>query len=302
MKIVITGAGGFIGEALVNVALQQGLAVNAIVRSDKHTLPTSDENLQVFICDLVKDGLPDTLWQDVDALVHLAASFRGDLASDINDTLVSSKNIFNAAQKAKVSRLILVSSMAVIDYQTLSAHSHVDETCARWREEKTLGAYAAIKWQQERWFHDWAKDQSVSTLTIRPGLVYSPDALSADHAGFIKKGIGLSVSHSGEVPTVALAHCVNGLILSCSANSVGHQTLHLLDDELPNQEKYLKQLKYQRTINIAPTVPWPLYHAVGKFISTLLGAKTPDALRPSSMAARMKPFTFSAQKTRELLR
>lgn len=84
MKILLTGATGYIGKRLLPVLLQQGCEVVCCVR-DRHRFPTEgiyqDERITVAEADFVKETPPVEAFKDIDAafyLIHSMSAASGD--------------------------------------------------------------------------------------------------------------------------------------------------------------------------------------------------------------------------------
>ena len=69
MKVLVTGAGGFIGSRLVNKLISEGQEVFGII----HESPSQNDKMQVINADLTKDDfeIPD---EKFDVVFHLAAA------------------------------------------------------------------------------------------------------------------------------------------------------------------------------------------------------------------------------------
>lgn len=74
MHLIVTGATGFIGRAVVKTALAQGHAVTALVRdvAKAESLLGAHADLNVVLCKDIADGFPVGILKGDDALVHLA--------------------------------------------------------------------------------------------------------------------------------------------------------------------------------------------------------------------------------------
>ncbi|MBB3131548.1 nucleoside-diphosphate-sugar epimerase [Paenibacillus rhizosphaerae] len=77
MNILVTGATGRVGSRLVPRLLDQGYSVSVLVRNPEHTRDLQRLGAEIMIGDLLQ---PQTLQEAAahkDAIVHLAAAFRG---------------------------------------------------------------------------------------------------------------------------------------------------------------------------------------------------------------------------------
>lgn len=90
MKILVTGATGFIGQNLVKVLLSKNYEVHCIVRVDSNTSNIS-QNITIFKYDQNIDGLIEYFnKQKFDGLIHLASLFLATHTKNDISNLISS--------------------------------------------------------------------------------------------------------------------------------------------------------------------------------------------------------------------
>ncbi len=125
MKLLVTGANGFLGKRVVAAALEKGHNVVAMLRpASKMPAEWSDpqgnvkfSTLEVVNADLRSArGLSDCL-QDVDTVLHLAAAKSGDLYAQLAGTVVATENLLNAMKAAGTRRIVHISTFSVYNYQ-----------------------------------------------------------------------------------------------------------------------------------------------------------------------------------------
>jgi len=104
MKIMLTGATGFVGQHLVRALLARGHSVLALVRSKQQCLP------DVVCCMQWNLGVsvPPELFSGVHAIVHLAHDFSGKDGARVSTD--GTERLFLEACQAGVPKQILVSS------------------------------------------------------------------------------------------------------------------------------------------------------------------------------------------------
>jgi nucleoside-diphosphate-sugar epimerase len=114
MKIFVTGATGKVGSRFVPYLLKRGYNVRILVRSAEKALSLKEQGVDVVIGDLLDNENLTEAIRGVDAVVHLAAQFRGvseEIArvSNIDASVILAK----AALEAGVTRFVFSSTSLV---------------------------------------------------------------------------------------------------------------------------------------------------------------------------------------------
>lgn len=122
MHILITGASGFVGQALVRLALAKGHSITALVRDGAPT-PAGARSLTHSLGSGAALALP----AGIDAVAHLAQSrafraFPGDAEEMHRVNVTGAHELLKAAAEARVSRFCLVSSGSVYEPFTTALH------------------------------------------------------------------------------------------------------------------------------------------------------------------------------------
>jgi dihydroflavonol-4-reductase len=172
MRIFITGASGYIGQALCRRFRAEGHEVRALVRptSRIETLRTLD--VATFVGDIVdrasmREGMSGADWV-VHAAAELDPSASGERMAGANVT--GSENVASLAYKLGVGRFLSVSSMARWGGSPADG-SLADEDSPL--ELPFPTSYSATKYAGEQAIQEFAK-QGLRVNTVYPGLVYGP--------------------------------------------------------------------------------------------------------------------------------
>ena len=167
MKVLVTGANGFVGSNLCKGLLEHGYEVRALV------LPgTNEKNLAGLDVEIVQGNLlePDSLKiavENVDIIFHLAALVSDwgprKLFMDVNFHGV--KNILDMAVDAKVKRFVFMSSLAIHKFKGWNG---ADENTPR---ENCENPYSESKIASEDLCNEYFRNSKIETVIVRPGFV-----------------------------------------------------------------------------------------------------------------------------------
>lgn len=182
MRILVTGAAGFIGQALVPLLLQRGCEVTA---TDRHcTALEAFGDISAVEGDLLAEGTRSAALQGADAVVHLAtvpggaAEEHPELARQVNvEATVRLSTEFAALRPG--APFVFASSIAVFGHPLPETAS--DETPITPRM-----IYGAHKAMMETWLAMLSRRGELAALSLRlPGVVARPAAPSGMKSAFI---------------------------------------------------------------------------------------------------------------------
>jgi nucleoside-diphosphate-sugar epimerase len=307
MKLMITGAEGFIGRAVVREALARRHQVVALHRKHSRGQSTPRPGVIRFECDL---GSADSLnfsGMSVDAVIHLAASLSGSADEQLRSTVVGTEHLLSAMRRAGVRKLVGVSSLAVVDCASARPMSSIDEGVRVFGDERGMGTYAGVKARQESLFLAFAKEPGNHCVILRPGIVFDEARLVSAHAGVVKGPLRLLVTHEGEIPVVSLASVADAILDAIERPLPTGEVIHLVGDQLPNQAEYIAGLRRRGLLDPGGlNVSWRMIFVAAGVLNHVarllgLGQRLPQALLPNALAMRMKPLRYSNAKAKNLL-
>lgn len=303
MKLFITGAAGFIGQHVVEQALQAGHQVVTLVRS---TIPEhwhNRENLQIVSCNLTTDPIPNLNQFNIDCVIHLAAEMQAK-HKPLEDMLIGTEKLLTATLEAEIPKFILISSITVFDYLHTTAYSRINEESLKLDSTAKTSQYGLLKTAQEKRCQERI---TKSLIIIRPGAVYSEQNYPTYHTGIIKGKQQILINHQGEVPLVEVSMVANAILLAVASTLTGSASFNLVDDNLPSQTEYIKALTANGIISHSGIrLAWSSLFNVFNLLfilSQLLNKsnKLPELFLPAAYCARYKPFKFSNEKAKTLL-
>ncbi|HEY3475819.1 MAG TPA: NAD(P)-dependent oxidoreductase [Anaerolineales bacterium] len=171
MKVLITGAGGFIGSHLVDSQLEQGNDVRGVdLHLDLLRHQVAQPRLEAICGDVTDKNLLPKLVEGIDFIYHLASAHLDVSLSDEHYRLVNvdaTVALLEAAKKAGVERFVHCSSVGVIGDVK---HPPADETT----KCHPANIYERTKLEGERAALDFARRTGFPVVVIRPAWVYGP--------------------------------------------------------------------------------------------------------------------------------
>lgn len=172
MHIVVTGANGFVGSALIRRFQELGIPFTALVRARHTSLPT--EKSWVPVADFFNwESLATSLPQNASTLVHLAARVHQPKDSDpslyVRENVDLTKSIVAAAAKAHIKHIILVSTIKVYG-EFCEEDFTVDSPC------HPVSDYGKSKWQAEQEAKKLCREHNMRLDIIRIPLVVGMQA------------------------------------------------------------------------------------------------------------------------------
>jgi nucleoside-diphosphate-sugar epimerase len=171
MKVLITGAGGFIGSHLVDSQIKQGNQVRAVdLHLDLLSHLSGHPLLEAVAGDLTDVKLVQRLVAGVDVVYHLASAHLDVSLSDNHYRRVNvgaTMSLLEAAKEAGVKRFVHCSSVGVIgDVENPPA----DETTS----EHPTNIYERTKLEGERAALQYARENGYPIVVMRPAWVFGP--------------------------------------------------------------------------------------------------------------------------------
>jgi len=310
MKLLITGANGFLGTHVVGEALRRGHDVRAVVRPStdvaKLTWSTS-QRVEVARVDLrTREGLTDIV-RGVDCVVHLAAVKTGDVHAQYHGTVITTENLLNAMNEAGVRRLVAVSSFSVYDFMKASPSMALDEHSPLEKDGLQRDIYTQTKLVQEQLIREHSSKNGFDLVVLRPGMIWGKNNLLNAWVGFGLGGrIWVRTGARAHIPATYVENCAEAIVMSADCGAAWGHTFNIVDDALPTQREFLRMALAGLTSK--PTV-FPVSYALLRFAARVADfvnrnllrsrARIPGILVPCRLHARAKPLIYSNRKLKD---
>ena len=191
LRVVITGAGGFLGSALARRLAAAGAEVHALTRR-----PPALPGVSWHHYDLADLSLDPSALETADVLIHTAFSVAGPGPS-LERLNCSAARLLHTAARQRGVHFIFISSM--------SAHKQ-----------------AASSYGRAKWCIEGALDAASDTI-VRPGLIIGPGGLYARMFEMIHRAPALPLFYGGMQPVqpIGLDDLVEGLTRIAARRSAG---------------------------------------------------------------------------------
>jgi nucleoside-diphosphate-sugar epimerase len=145
MRIALTGATGFVGNAICAQLLQAGHVVQALTRRAQN-----EAGPNWIKGDLLEPESLHALVKDCDVLIHCGGVVKGSPQDFFKNNVEATGYVVLAAARAKVKRIIHISSLAARDPK--------------------LSDYANSKYQSE----SFVREANITSVILRPCAIYGP--------------------------------------------------------------------------------------------------------------------------------
>lgn len=308
MKVFVTGAGGFLGRAIVARLLEEDCDVLAMVRPASTAHTQFDHPRLTLVRGDLRQGGP---WQDIlkqaDTVIHAAAALSGDLAEQFAGTVQTTETLL-ASLGDVTGKLVHVSSFSVYDFADVPAWSVLDEKTPVEDRPQDRDAYTWTKLIQEGMMRDHALASGRKLAVIRPGAIYGPGK-DWDYGAAIKLGsFDLMFSPLAPFRLTHVANCADAIVLAALRSEADGAIFNVVDDDLPSHWGFRRRAR-KAGARLAPAiwVPWPIVALAGhaaRLVDRLAcggKAKLPEFVTLARQRARYKPIRYSNQLLKERL-
>lgn len=259
MKVLVTGAGGFLGVHVVERLLAHDhFDVRCFLRDPSkatalNRVSQSYPAARLEICRgnlRSKDDCTRAV-EGVTMVIHLAAGLKGSPAELFADSVIASRNLLEALKaRADLSirdtRIVLVSSFGVYGVVPLGRGARITEETPLEHHPERRDPYSHAKLRQEQMFWDYERRDGFELVVLRPGVIYGPGA------GAFSNRVGLQIGPifaflggRNRLPLSYVANCAEAIVVAGTHPTAAGQVFNIHDDDLPTAAQYLRDYKKQ---------------------------------------------------------
>lgn len=303
MKVLLTGAGGFLGKRIAASLLKEGVRDLRVhyrhAPSESALAPLNavagDARVEGVGANLLARGSLGPLVTGLDCVVHAAAGMRGAAADMFANSVIGTRNLLEAACAAGVRRIVLISSFSVYQTEPLAAGALMSEATPIEAVGVNKGPYGYAKTRQEQLFLEFQKSHGFEAVILRPGVIYGPggSALSP-RVGIGAMGLFFSLGGAATLPLTYVDNCADAVARATLAAAPG-SAFNVVDDDLPSCVEYLrlyrKEVRRMRTVRI----PYWLLLAGSKYLTRyhrVSKGQLPAVFTPYVVRSMYRPLRY----------
>jgi nucleoside-diphosphate-sugar epimerase len=269
MKILVTGAGGFLGRRIVERLLAHGqtdvrcmlrdTSKGAALQSLAAAYPQA--TVELFSANLKYTQQVAAAVAGVGLIIHAAAALKGSPAEMVLDSVVASRNLLDAVVSLPADqrpRVVLVSSFGTMGVAPLGRGAMVDESTPMEPHPELRDVYSFTKHRQEKLFWEYGAQHHLDIVVLRPGVIYGPGT------GHFSSRVGLSMFgrfiHLGGnnlLPLTYVDNCAEAIVIAALAPAASGQVYNVVDDDLMTSAQYLRL--YQQRVKPLHAIPVPFW-------------------------------------------
>jgi predicted dehydrogenase/nucleoside-diphosphate-sugar epimerase len=234
--VAVTGSRGFLGaEVARRLARVRGIGRSGLATAHAPGWVTAD----------LSRGLAGDALRGVDVVVHAAAETAGGFEAHQRNTIDATRHLLRAMHAAGVRRLVLVSSLSVLQPpRTPWERQH--ERTPKPEEPRRFGAYTWGKALQEALVQREAPGLGIAVRIVRPAALLSRQAPELPglmgrrlfgrwHLGLGRPGLPIAVCD--------VAHCADVIAWSAEHFDDAPPVINLIDPAIPTRGALLDRLR-----------------------------------------------------------
>jgi len=243
-RVLVTGAGGFIGRHLVSRLLKDGQRIRILVRREPPDELMKDQRVEVVLGDLGDPAVVDRAVKGVDLVYHVGAAMRGGREDFERGTVVGTGNVVDSVLRHQVSKLVYVSSLSVLHAASAQPGMRVKEDWPLEPQPEARGFYTQSKLEAERIVSLAVAKRGLPAVILRPGQVFGPGVPLITPAVARRMGKRLVVLGDGRLvlPLVYVEDVVDALLLAANSNRWDGPVFHIVDTAQVTQNEFVEKV------------------------------------------------------------
>jgi nucleoside-diphosphate-sugar epimerase len=298
MKILVTGAGGFLGKLIVERLLAHGqMDIRCMLRDTSKAggleaiaARYPGAGLEMVAVNLRNVGEIPAAVAGCEVVIHAAAALKGSPAEMFMDSVVASRNLLEAVKDARPMRVVVVSSFGAMGVSDLGRGAMVDETTPMETHPEQRDVYSYSKLRQEQLFWEYRDKFGFELVVLRPGVIYGPGGGHfSNRVGLSLFGMFVHLGGKNLLPLTYVENCAEAIVVAALHPGASGQIYNVVDDDLVTAREYLAL--YKKQVKPMRSVPVP-------YFALMWGSKMVEGYNKRSKG--QLPAIFTPYKTRAM--
>lgn len=279
-KVLVTGAGGFLGKSLVKELAANNFSVRILTRKNVNPI---ELNVDYEICygDIRNPDTVEKALNDIDIVYHCASitTNKGTWKDFTETNIEGTRNLLEASVKLGVKKFVFVSSVIVYGFDGNREQRRINELDNYGNNFPRYSYYAKSKIETEKLVKDYHENTGLPTVIIRPGIIFGPGGKNI----FSRKQIIFGAKNK-ILPFIYVQDVVKALLLAGSSETAVGRVYNVVGDEQISQgEFHDKVVKVCKAKTRGHFLPVPVMFLAAFGLETIFTLLKSDSTPPFSM-------------------
>lgn len=243
MRLLITGATGFVGGHLVEACLRKNWSVTALARPSSDTRELEKLGVSIARCDPTDAACLRKAVTEIDVVVNCAAKI-GDWGPHddyIKANVDNLRILLDACKGQALSRFVHLSSLGV--YAARHHHGTDESTPAA---DNHRDGYSRSKALAEKLVLRYERDFGLPAVVLRPGFIYGPRdrTVMPRIIDTLRKGAARYPGAKGAraLNTIFVRNLIDAIVLAIANDRAVGQIYNLTDGEFVSKRRFIETI------------------------------------------------------------
>ena len=297
-QVLVTGATGFLGGALANRLIDDGVKVRALVRSPEKARYLAERGVEIVQGDINDPTAVRRAVEGSPVVFHVAAALFGNLSVQYRANVEGTRTVMSAAAAAGVQRVVHVSSISAYGY------NYPGDVTEEMTPAPGADPYVRTKLQSEQVVRQICGQRNIVHSIIRPGNIYGPR--SGLWTGQLFKLAKLNPTPfigdgSGHFHPIFVDDVVAMMVTMATHPAAENETFNASADPARTWREYIQGYSRLAGHQNWLALPVPLFHAFAGV--AMLASRRDTMVRdlPDMLSLFLGQTTYKTTKARERL-
>ena len=241
-RVLVTGATGFLGRRTVEMLLERGFQVRALVRTPSKIGNLAHLGAEIVQGDVTNPASLKPAVSNINYVIHAAADTSGSEEGARMVTIGGTRNILEHCAARQDKKLVYISSCSVYGVADYKDGQVVDETSSLEQCPERRGVYSWAKLEAEKIVLDYMRQGKVRAVCLRPGTIYGPggENFTPMLGSSFKNKVFVIIHKKGFIlPLVYVDNLVQAIIAALVQEKSMGQTYNVVDPRRIGKKEYM---------------------------------------------------------------